>query len=82
MMCKSINSVKLSWVAQLLLEMNPISVAQEKWESFPDVGGTEINSRYQEIDDSPISENDFPGNNSRYSDISKCCAKCEHLFIE
>ena len=27
------NCVKLSWVVQLLLEMNPISVAQEKWES-------------------------------------------------
>ena len=28
-----------------------------------------INSRYREIDDFPISENDFPGNNYRYSDI-------------
>ena len=36
------NSVKLSWVAQLLLEINPISVAQEKWESRANIAGWDI----------------------------------------
>ena len=36
------NCVKLSWVVQLLLEMNPISVAQEKWESWANIASWDI----------------------------------------
>ena len=36
------NCVKLSWVVQLLLELNPISVAQEKWESWANIASWDI----------------------------------------
>ena len=42
MMSKSRNSVKRIRVAQRLLEMNPISVAQEKWESWANIASWDI----------------------------------------